>query len=200
VRVCIVLVLALLLLPAISRAQVYVNQAALDQLAGVKPPASVAASPLPARHVVYRARARRAASRPLPVQAASAAAVAPKGVTPPPAVVVVPAVAKPVVPVRPSYTGPVTIGFAPGSATLPAGTAARLAGVCGVPGQVTVDARAADDPGDPSAALRLSLARALAVKAALTGCGVPATRVLPRALGDVAGADENVATVGAMGK
>ncbi|HJS87382.1 MAG TPA: hypothetical protein VJ779_18165, partial [Acetobacteraceae bacterium] len=37
--------------------------------------------------------------------------------------------------------------------------------------------------GDASAARRLSLARALAVRAALTGAGVPADRITMRALG-----------------
>lgn len=192
------------LLPAMGRAQVYVNPAALDQLAGIAQPAPVveAPKPPPRRRVAYRVHARPAVKPAAPMQApvqapvqATSAAVVPK-VAPPVAPV------KPVVPavVRPVYKGPVTIDFAAGSAALPADAAARLATVCALPGQVTVDARAADDASDPSASLRLSLARAMAVKAALGSCGVAGTRVLPRALGDVAGADENTVTVGALGK
>ncbi len=202
-RVCFILAVALLLLPAVGRAQVYVNQAALDQLAGIEKPVMVpvAPQPAPARRVVYRPHVKMVVKpvvKPVaPVQVASAAVV-PKVVAPvkpvAPTAPVVPAV------VRPAYKGPVTIKFQPGSDVLPPGAAAALVGVCGLTVPVTVDARAADDAADPSAALRLSLARALAVKTALTGCGVPATRVLPRALGDVAGADENAVTVGALSK
>ncbi len=198
-RVCFILAVALLLLPAVGRAQVYVNQAALDQLAGIETPVMVpvAPQPAPARRVVYRPHVKPVVKPVAPVQVASAAVV-PKVVAPvkpvAPTAPVVPAV------VRPAYKGPVTIKFQPGSDALPPGAAALLVGVCGLTVPVTVDARAADDAADPSAALRLSLARALAVKTALTGCGVPATRVLPRALGDVAGADENAVTVGALSK
>jgi hypothetical protein len=191
-----ILAVALLMLPALGRAQVYVNQAALDQLAGVEAPAAAppVVRPAPARRVVYRPHVKTIVKPAAPVQVASAAVV-PKVVAPvKPAAPVAPAV------VRPVYKGPVTLKFAPGSDALPPGAAAALAGVCGLTVPVTVDARAADDASDPSAALRLSLARALAVKAALTGCGVPGTRVLPRALGDVAGADENAVTVGALNK
>jgi len=184
------------MLPAVGRAQVYVNQAALDQLAGIERPAVAPpmVKPAPARRVVYRPHVKPPVKPAAPVQVASAAVV-PKVVPPvKPAAPVAPAV------VRPAYKGPVTIEFAPGSDALPAGAAAALAGVCALRVPVTVDARAADDASDPSAALRLSLARALAVKAALTGCGVPGARVLPRALGDVAGADENAVTVGALSK
>ncbi len=190
-RVCFILAVALLLLPAVGRAQVYVNQAALDQLAGIKKPV---AAPAPVRRVVYRPHLKTIVKPAAPVQVASAA-VMPKPVAPvKPAAPVLPAV------VRPVYKGPVTIEFAPGSDVLPAGAAAALVGLCGLSGPVTVDARAADDAADPSAALRHSLARALAVKSALAGCGVPGTRVLPRALGDVAGADENSVTVGILSK
>ncbi len=198
-RVCFILAVALLLLPAVGRAQVYVNQAALDQLAGIEKPVMVpvAPQPAPARRVVYRPHVKTVVKPVASLQVASAAVV-PKVVAPvkpvAPTAPVVPAV------VRPAYKGPVTIKFQPGSDVLPPGAAAALVGVCGLTVPVTVDARAADDAADPSAALRLSLARALAVKTALTGCGVPATRVLPRALGDVAGADENAVTVGALSK
>jgi len=195
-----ILAVALLMLPASGRAQVYVNQAALDQLAGIEAPAAQppAVRPAPVRRVVYRPHVKRIVKPAAPVQVASVAVVpkvVPKLEAPvKPAAPVVPAV------VRPAYKGPVTLKFAPGSDALPAGAAAALAGVCALTVPVTVDARAADDASDPSAALRLSLARALAVKAALAGCGVPGTRVLPRALGDVAGADENAVTVGALSK
>jgi outer membrane protein OmpA-like peptidoglycan-associated protein len=43
--------------------------------------------------------------------------------------------------------------------------------------------------------MRLSMARAFAVRDALTACGVPSTRILPLALGDVPGKDENTARI-----
>jgi outer membrane protein OmpA-like peptidoglycan-associated protein len=48
-------------------------------------------------------------------------------------------------------------------------------------------AYAANDPDDPSAARRLSLARAIAVRAVLMSDGVPSSRIYLRALGSQPG-------------
>lgn len=58
------------------------------------------------------------------------------------------------------------------------------------PGEATtfnVLAYASGDPDDPSAARRLSLARAIAVRAALMANGVPSSRIYLRALGSEPG-------------
>jgi len=44
--------------------------------------------------------------------------------------------------------------------------------------------------------MRLSLARALTVQAALTACGVPPQNILPRAQGAVPGQNEDEAVIG----
>ncbi len=86
------------------------------------------------------------------------------------------------------------LNFAAGSSALPAGAKAALRPVCAhATGFVAVDATAPGDPSDPSIAMRLSLA--LAVRDALAACGIPAAQILPRALGDVAGHDDNAAEV-----
>jgi hypothetical protein len=43
--------------------------------------------------------------------------------------------------------------------------------------------------------MRLSMARAFAVRDALTACGLPSIRIIPRADGSVAGQDEDVTKV-----
>jgi hypothetical protein len=186
--------LATLCAPAAS-AQVTINPAALVQLAGIAPPSSptcVCAAPLP-KHVnhrrveklstaVIRAVAKPILAKPVIAQPATPTTIKPAPAAPPP---------KPL--------APISIRFAPGSAALPAGAAAALAPYCAAPGQVAIDARAPGDPDDPSVAMRLSLSRALAVRDALAACGVPGTRILPRADGAVPGADENQAVVGVPG-
>jgi len=52
---------------------------------------------------------------------------------------------------------------------------------------VSVSAYAAGSRDDPSSARRLSLARAMAVRSALIGDGVPSSRIYVRALGDAYG-------------
>jgi len=185
------LLLCCLTVPA--RAQVVINQAALVQLAGITPQAAQPAPPLrPAiRHWARRALALRA--RPAPT--AAAMILLPRHATPkPPAPPIQPAVVRPA-PRKPP--GPLALHFAPGSATLPPGAAAALHPLCSAAGTgfISIAATAPGDPSDPSVAMRLSMSRAFAVRDALTACGVPSTRILPLALGDVPGKDENTARI-----
>lgn len=190
------LLLCCLTVPA--HAQVVINQAALVQLAGITPQAAQpAAVSRPANHHWAR---RTYAMRPRPPAAAGPTAVAmvllPPRTAPkaPAAPAIQPAVARPA-PRKPP--APLALHFAPGSATLPPGAAAALNPLCGAAGTgfISIAATAPGDPSDPSIAMRLSMSRAFAVRDALTACGVPATRILPLALGDVPGKDENTARV-----
>ncbi len=88
--------------------------------------------------------------------------------------------------------------FAPGSADLPSNAAAALKPICTASSQVTVETRAPTDPHDPSAAMHLSLSRALAVQAALTSCGVPPQNILPRADGGLPGQNEDETIIGSF--
>ncbi len=184
------------LFPVAARAQVVINQAALDQLAGVQAPMADAASPVVRRPVVHH--------HVMPhVVAVMAKPVVPAPVAEAkPAPVVQPVVAKPapviVPPVKLPPAGPVTIGFAAGGADLPANAQTSLQPICtraGADGLVTIDAYGAADGTDLSAPMRNSLARAFAVRDALTACGVPAAHIIPRADGAVAGKDPNSAVV-----
>ncbi len=178
------LLLAVCLSPLPAWCQVFVNQAALAQLAGVVAPAPAAAvapvSKPAVRHVFHRKLAVVAAK-------------------PPVVVVPVPVVAKPAVPVpKPTPLPPVMLRFAADSADLPENAAAALQPVCGrakVGGVVAIDAYAPGSASDPSVAMRLSLSRALAVRDALAACGVPAARLVPRADGNAAGKDSSAAQV-----
>ncbi len=183
----------LLLFPGLALAQVTVNPAALQQLAGIiAPPRFSPPMAAPVAHYVKPPhRAMVAARRPAaPVRQAAIRVVAP------PAPRVSPASAKSL-PAKPLT--PVSVAFAPGSAALPPGAAAVLQPFCTARGQVAVDARAPTDPTDPSAAMRLSLSRAFAVQQALTACGVPPQNILPRADGDVPGRNEDETVVGSSG-
>lgn len=80
------------------------------------------------------------------------------------------------------------------SAELPAEGAAALrafaaAQPAGDERRITLASRASGDSDNPSASRRLSLARALAVRAALIEAGIPSTRIDVRALGTVADGD-----------
>ncbi len=200
------------LLPSLAAAQVKVNPAALAQLAGIAParPAAVAAakpvSP-PSRRVIHAVKP--APLKPLAPPAAPAPAkpisAKPTPAKPTPAA---PTPAKPAVAVPPAPAlgtqapAPVAtpqalvVAFAPGSATLPAGTTAALKPFCETRGVIGIDARAPADPSDPSLAMRLSLARALALRDALTSCGVASQNILPRALGSVPGKNDDEAVLG----
>jgi len=181
----------LLLAPVPALAQVTVNQAALQQLAGVEPPPPATAVVLPVaapvrhwRHAAHAPVATAAPKPAAPVQQASA------HVMPPAA----PSAAKP--PAAPRPAAPVSLVFAPGSADLPANATAALKPFCTAPGKVAIDARAPTDPSDPSGAMRLSLARAMAVSDALSACGVPEQNIIPRAQGNMPGENEDEAVIG----
>ena len=200
------------LLPSLAAAQVKVNPAALAQLAGIapaRPAAVVAAKPVspPPRRVIHAVKP--APLKPLAPPAAPAPAkpisAKPTPAKPTPAA---PTPAKPAVAVPPAPAlgtqapAPVAtpqalvVAFAPGSATLPAGTTAALKPFCETRGVIGIDARAPADPSDPSLAMRLSLARALALRDALTSCGVASQNILPRALGSVPGKNDDEAVLG----
>ena len=82
------------------------------------------------------------------------------------------------------------VAFAPGDASLPLGAAVALAEIgrslaarpAGA-GRITVEGQASGPADDVSAARRLSLARAVAVRQALAVGGLEPTRVDVRALG-----------------
>jgi hypothetical protein len=187
----------LLLAPVSALAQVTVNPAALQQLAGIEPPPPVVvetAAPVPVHHWTHSTHHTvLAAPRP-------GATVQVSAHVPPPHEVA-PVAAKPVVvpstpPAAPKPAAPVSLVFAPDSSDLPANATAALKPFCTTPGQVAINARAPIDPSDPSGAMRLSLSRAIAVQAALTACGVPPQNILPRALGAVPGQNENETVIG----
>jgi outer membrane protein OmpA-like peptidoglycan-associated protein len=95
----------------------------------------------------------------------------------------------------------IVVTFVPGGDDLQASAAAALQPVCkhaGAAGLVAIDAYAPADASDPSAAMRLSLSRAFAVRDALTGCGIPAAHIIPRADG-AAGGDTGIARVSVTG-
>jgi outer membrane protein OmpA-like peptidoglycan-associated protein len=80
------------------------------------------------------------------------------------------------------------LSFAKGQSDLSPGSADSIKRLVQIapPGDATtynVLAYAAGDPDDPSAARRLSLARAIAVRAVLMTDGVPSSRIYLRALG-----------------
>ncbi len=230
----------LCLLPGLGRAQVVVNQAALNQLAGIAPPPP--AAPVVIRKVVRHVHQLRvvkpalqpavavpvvAAVKPPPVKRNVPAANAAPPLDPQAqaaldaakeaetvrqqdqkfahaasAPVVPTALPKPAPAPKPAPgMVPIVLSFAPGGADLPGGAAASLQPVCrhaGPDGIVSIDAYAPADPSDPSAAMRLSLSRAFAVRDALTGCGIQAAHIIPRADG-AAGGDTGIARVSLSG-
>jgi len=182
------LIVAACLFPAMARAQVFVNQAALVQLAGFAVPAP-SARPL-APNPVVRHVAHRVGRKVAPQEAV--AMVQPKLPAPGKPVAPLPVVAKPVIPPPhlapaigpPPPPRPLVIGFAAGSAGLPASAAAGLKPFCAAHGKtIVIDAYAPGDPSDPSAAMRLSMSRAFALRDALAACGVPGASIIPRADG-----------------
>jgi hypothetical protein len=185
-------------------AQVTINQAALDQLAGIPPvvitappvlrqaPHKVTYRPVVHHHVAASPTILASSSMPKPVPLPKAAPSAP---------IAEPVVAKPVVPMSaaPKPVPPpanVEVVFAAGAADLPPGTSAELKAFCAKPapaGFITIDAYAAADPNDPSVAPRLSLSRAFALRDALVACGVPSASIIPRA--DGVGKNPDIAQV-----
>lgn len=189
----------LLAAPLPALAQVTVNPAALQQLAGIEPPPPMVvetAEPVPVVHH-WTHHTHVAAPKPVAPEQVSARVVAPMVAKPVPPVAQTAAHVPPPGPEKPA--APVALVFAPGSADLPANATSALKPFCTAPGKVAVNARAPTDPSDPSGAMRLSLSRAMAVQAALTACGVPPQNILPRAQGAVPGQNEDEAVIGSGG-
>jgi hypothetical protein len=183
----------LFLTPLCALAQVTVNPAALQQLAGISappPPPVAMTAPVVVVVVHHWPHIRH------PVVAVATAKLPPP--VPVAARVVAPPTPKPA-PTAPKPVANVTLVFAPGSADLPGNAATALKPFCTASGVVAVDARAPTDPSDPSAAMRLSLARAFAVRDALAACGLPAQNSLPRADGNVPGQNEDATAIGGGG-
>ena len=185
-----------------SSAQVSVDQGALDSLGTPAPPARAtpAAKPsAPERHLPPRHDAPRAPAKPKTQSSRPpviAPAAPPKAVLPP---------FEPTVPTRPSPPPPVpvvpdapdTVSAIPGGTRVtfgagrsdlnPAAVDAlrELARTAKADPAATleIDAWAAGTPDDPSTPRRLSLARALAVRAVLISEGIASPRIHPRALG-----------------
>jgi hypothetical protein len=176
-------ILGFLLLPGWACAQVVVNHAALDQLAGIVAAPPPATAPPPAinqtvkhRHYTHKTTSSQLAlARPKP---AAAAVTASKGEP----VVALPPAAKPAAPVAPKPAPPAaaTILFIRGAADLPAGAAAALKPFCAAQTPVVISAAAPVDPADPSSAMRLAMMRAFAVRGALIACGTASANILPR--------------------
>jgi outer membrane protein OmpA-like peptidoglycan-associated protein len=183
------------LCPGLAVAQVSINPAALEQLAGIAParpvaPAGAGVQP-PVHHELHRHPAVVAATKSLPFPPGPAPAPVPvvAHVTPPPA-------ATPPAPKPPPLPSPATLIFAAGSATLPPNAAAAIKPFCTVNREISIAAHAPGIPSDPSIAMRLSLARALAIRDALTACGVASQNILPQALGSVPGQNEDETVLG----
>lgn len=119
---------------------------------------------------------------------AQVAVIPPTAASPvPPSVPAVPAVAA-ATPTAPAADRTLRVGFAAGQADLTAPDASALASLAhdtprGDTTSFEVAAYAPATGGDASTARRLSLARALAVRGALVGAGVPAASIYVRALG-----------------
>ncbi len=227
-RLAATVVTAMLGLSASAWAQVTVDLHALDALPQPRTAPRPAHRPL--THRPLPSTAGRPSPEPAPPAAAPAVAPAPPSVAagPPPAAVelpsaapvppppatpapptgaVPPAAAPPAAPPQPPPAAPLVlrVGFAPGQSDLAApeaGAVARLGREAPRTDatRIEVVAYAPASGGDASSARRLSLARALAVRAALVGAGVPAASIYVRALGvppvDQAGAaDAAIVTV-----
>ncbi len=202
--------LALFFPPIAASAQVMINQAALDQLAGIPPvtvtappeirqaPSRVTYRPVVHKHVVVKpATTVLASSRAIP-KTPVAPPVTPAPQTVPAAPQAQPAVARPVIPkpALPKAPARAAVTFAAGGSDLPPGIIAQLKPFCtdtAPSGPITIDAYAAADPSDPSAAPRLSMARAFALRDALMACGIPSASIVARA--DGAGKNPNVAQI-----
>ncbi len=186
-------------LPGLAQAQVIVHQAALDQLAGVVAPVPVVVhkmmrKPTVGRHVAVRrvhavvvpaVIAAKPAVATAPPQPAVTAPAEPYMPAPPAGPPVQVAVAKPA-PALPVLPGAVVLHFAAAAADVPGDAAVALEPICAAAksdGYVDIDAYAPADKADPSAAMRLSLSRAFAVREVLIRCGLPLARIAPRADG-----------------
>jgi hypothetical protein len=188
VKPYLLLAAGLLLFAPDAGAQVFINQAALDQLAGIVPGAAAQSGNHPppvirqrVRKIAYRRVLPRRIRAPHLAGAAVIAKPAPPSAAPVPKPAVQPVVARPAPPPVPK---PAFIDFAAGDADLPGNGADTLRPFCTHSGGVIIiDAYAAADPSDPSSAPRLSMSRAFAIRDALTACGIPSSSIIPRADG-----------------
>jgi OmpA family len=184
----------LVMSPIYASAQVTVNPAALQQLAGIEPPPPVVVETAMPVHYWTHSTHHTGPAAPKPTEPVQVSAHVP------PPHEEAPAAPKPTLapalPATPKPAAPVSLVFAPDSSDLPANATTALKPFCTAPGQVAINARAPAVTSDPSAAMRLSLSRAIAVQAALTACGVPPQNILPRALGAVPGQNEDETVIG----
>lgn len=158
-------------------AQVVVNQQALEQLSGKKPPQK---HPFVPKRPVYRRPYRHVVRRPPP----------PLPLPPPPE----PVFAKPPPPPPPAKPAPphaIMLSFPGTSTALPDGGAAALARFIGEAPDKTmhyvVQAAAPGEASDPSVARRRALDRGLAVRAVLRRAGIGPEHIIVQALGDPPG-------------
>lgn len=183
-----------LFIPACASAQVRVNSNALQQLQGIPstPPAPYPqAAPPPAPKPMAREQSKASAhssvreQEPLPLPPPAPGQPSAPDATPAttPPIPVIPPVAR--------------IDFAPGSADLPAEADATLKPFCTSPYRIPVLAQAPADPANPFAAMKLSMQRAFAIRAALIACGVSAQNIIPQADTSATGANSDEAMIGA---
>ncbi len=205
--------LLLLLLSAPAMAQVRVDPGALDALAPSQPKAAPAKRTPPKRPAApaHAAHPKEPTKPAVPAVRAPTPPTPPKvSAAPPPAPVVPPAIAVPIQ--RPTPPPPVpVVNDAPGQATqIPGGlrvtfgaghadlnpgmeAALRAMAKAVKPDEgasLNVNAYAAATQDDPSTSRRLSLSRALAVRAVLISEGIVSTRIYVRALGAPAAAGD----------
>lgn len=181
-------------------AQVTVDLHALDSLPSSQPAPARPAPPLKPRPKVTLAPAPAAVAPSAALVVQPAPDVAP---TPAPTAVLpdapLPAAPPPAAPIAaPPAEAPkavaanVRVPFAADQSELSPDGQAAIKGLIATtsatgPASFTIVAYAAGKDGDPSAARRLSLARAMAARGALLGNGVPSGRITVRALGGQAG-------------
>jgi len=192
------LALLLVLIPAVAMAQATANPSALDNLKPNQPASrSVTKSPAPPSRPSAPSPPKPSARPTAPRQPLPTVPTTPPPIAslPPPTPVPVRPTTPPVIPVAadaPGDTSPLPSGLrvtfgAERSDLSPATVEAlrRYAATLGPSENTTVTmmAYAAGVPEDPSTPRRLSLARALAVRAVLMDAGVASTRIYPRAMG-----------------
>lgn len=159
-------------------AQVVVNQQALEQLSGKKPPQKHPAVP---KRRVYRRPYHRIVRRPPP----------PLPLPPPPEPVFAKPPPPPPPPAKLAPPRAIMLSFPGTSTALPDGGAAALARFIGKAPDKTmhyvVQAAAPGEASDPSVARRRALDRGLAVRAVLRRAGIGPEHIIVQALGDPPG-------------
>lgn len=159
-------------------AQVVVNQQALEQLSGKKPPQK---HPFVPKRPVYRRPYHRIVRRPPP----------PLPLPPPPEPVFAKPPPPPPPPAKPAPPHAIMLSFPGTSTALPDGGAAALARFISKAPDKTmhyvVQAAAPGEASDPSVARRRALDRGLAVRAVLRRAGIGPEHIIVQALGDPPG-------------